>query len=133
MENIKNKYVEQIESAIKDFKETKGDGVYYWDLNDLNDLDNVNNYAFVLGWNEYDDEENKDGCSDGSYRLCIKLAFQPKNSMLQCDYDFDWNLPYDKETNDVYDYEIALFDDTNIQSVVDLLLEWHDELKNEMF
>ena len=39
------------------------------------------------------------------------------NSMMQCDYDTDFNQVYDKETGDVYDTEIALYANTDFENV----------------
>ena len=43
-----------------------------------------------------------------------KVAYQPVNSIMQCDYDLDWEMPYDKATGEVDDTE------TDISSVKDI-------------
>ena len=55
-------------------------------------------YSIVFGlWGDEDDEQ-----------ICRKIARQPVNSGMQCDFDVDWNMPLwlDKEgkaTGDVWD------------------------------
>lgn len=83
------------------------------------------NVSIVLGWQEGYDKENDKYCDDG-YRLCVKVGYQPVNSMMQCDYDIDFNQVYDKETGDVYDTEISLYPDSDFEKVAnDIVTEFN--------
>lgn len=44
-----------------------------------------NLWALVVGWLPDDDNERRE--------VYGGLAYQPSNSMLQCDLDFDWRMP----------------------------------------
>ena len=64
--------------------------------------------CLVLGWQDGYDEDSdsyqkKEG--DTLYTLCGKLAYNCDD--LQCDYDFDWYMPY-AENGDVYDTSMAI-------------------------
>lgn len=67
------------------------DGCYHYLIGE----DKYDYFALVFA---YDDEEILHG----------KVAYQSKNSMLQCDYDFDWIMPYNEQTADVYDTDIEI-------------------------
>lgn len=73
-----------------------------------------NDWAIVIAWMDQYDEES---CEvEGGWCLCAKVAYQPYNSMMQCDYDFDWPMPYDEKTGEV--------DDTNLSSVHESDFKW---------
>ena len=57
--------------------------------------DKKNNWAIVFGF--IDDTNNVYG----------KIAYQPKNSIMQCDFDVDWIMPY-SEKDGVYDTETQI-------------------------
>ena len=61
----------------------------------------------------------------------MKIAFQPKNSGMQCDYDVDWLLPYDKQGDcDVEDCEWHLSDGDNFRKVIkDVVADWNKNKK----
>lgn len=62
--------------------------------------------VFVIGWSDagYDEEDaKKNGYADGSYTICSKIACQSRYNGSQTDYDGDFEMPYDKETGDVWD------------------------------
>ena len=62
--------------------------------------------VFVIGWSDagYDeDDAKKNGYADGSYTICSKIACQSRYNGSQSDYDGDFEMPYDKETGDVWD------------------------------
>lgn len=101
-------------------------GTYFWWLkkNDRND----NDWAIVLGWTYDGDsgiEENpyhKDG-----FQIAAKIAFQSNKSIMQCDFDVDWNLPYDKETGEVWECDYYIDEETDIDEVLDFFeKEWHE-------
>lgn len=58
---------------------------WYYDL----ETHNGKRWALVAAWMDYEDE--------GEYKPYCKLAYQPTNSMMQCDYDVDWMMPTDKD------------------------------------
>lgn len=106
--------------TVQAMQSTKFPGTYHWNL----DTDrNNNDWAIVLGWSDGFESNPDDPCTDGTYRLCAKLAYQPNNSMLQCDYDVDWLMPYDEETSEVDDTEISIYPGTDLKETVDWLLE----------
>ena len=62
--------------------------------------------VFVIGWSDagYDEEDaKKNGYADGRYTICSKIACQSRYNGSQTDYDSDFEMPYDKETGDVWD------------------------------
>ena len=105
-------------------------GLKLYDANDIyNDLqsletnacahyyvghDKKNDYALVFG---YDEEEVLRG----------KVAFQPKNSIMQCDYEVDWNMPYNEETGDVDDTAVIIINEEDIE----WLFEQWERIKEE--
>lgn len=112
--------IKQLKNAINEMRKTHYNGTYCWNLAvDEND----NQWAIVLGWNDGFEEVAADDCTDGTWRLCVKLAYQPINSMMQCDYNIDWLMPYDEKTGDVDDNEVAIYPDSNAKDIVDWLLD----------
>ena len=85
--------VNKVNEAVEELKNDKC-GTYFWNLDTDN---NGNNWAIVLG---FDSEDN----------ICVKLAYQPNNSIMQCDYDIDWLTPYDEESGEVDDNELCIED-----------------------
>lgn len=64
--------------------------------------------CLVLGWEGgYDEASGNYQKKEGNtlYTLCGKLAYNCDD--LQCDYDFDWYMPY-AENGDVYDTSMAI-------------------------
>ena len=110
---------EKISKAIKEMRSSHDCGTYYWYLGQD---DNNNDWAIVLGWQDGYEEDKNDNCTNGTWRICMKLAFQPSNSMLQCDYDIDWLLPYNPKTNEVYETEYSIYPDSNIALYIHYLL-----------
>lgn len=80
--------------------------------------------SIVLGWTDGFDENDidKDKYQSDTWRLAVKVGYQPVNSMMQCDYDVDFNQVYDKETGDVYDTEIALYENTDFEKVANSMV-----------
>ena len=119
----KAKLVKEFANAISNMRKTHEDGTYHWYLG----TDENNNYwAIVLGWLDGFEADETDDCMDGTWRLCSKLAYQPCNSLMQCDYDIDWLMPYDEESGEVDDTEIPIYSNinmTNIEEIIDWFLE----------
>lgn len=57
----------------------------------------------------------KTSFSDGEYRICSKIAYN--DSALQCDYDIDFTMPYDKEAGEVYDTNTELGTDFEAEAL----------------
>ena len=118
--------IEKISKAIKEMRSSHDNGTYYWYLGQD---DKNNDWAIVLGWQDGYEEDKNDDCTVDTWRICIKLAFQPSNSMLQCDYDIDWLLPYDPKTGDVCETEYSIYPNSNIALYVHYLLRDAVQLK----
>ena len=114
----KEKLTEQISKAIKEMRTSHDNGTYHWHLGQ----DDNNDWAIVLGWQDGYEEDKNDDCTNGTYRICLKLAYQPINSMLQCDYDIDWLLPCNPKTGDIYESEYSIYPNSNIALYVHYLL-----------
>ena len=119
----KEKLVKEFTNAVIDMRKNHPNGTYHWHLDTD---DNGNDWAIVLGWADGFEEDPTDDCTDGTYRLCAKLAYQPHNSIMQCDYDIDWLMPYNKETGDVDDTELSIFPDSSTYETVDWLLRCYE-------
>ena len=115
----RNKLVKEFTAAVEEMCRTHGNGTYHWYLGS----DDNNDWAIVLGWSDGFEPEITDPCMDGTWHLCAKLAYQPSNSIMQCDYDIDWQMPYDEETGEVDDNEIPIYSGTDLADVIDSLLE----------
>lgn len=62
--------------------------------------------CFVVGWSkgaDYGDDEKEYGYFDDGYCISAKIGYQHRNNAMQTDYDWDFNMPYDLETGDVWD------------------------------
>ena len=121
----RTKLLKNFTAAVEEMKKNHESGTYYWRLGS----DGKNDWAIVLGWADGFEEDATDTCMDGTWRICAKLAYQPWNSIMQCDYDVDWLMPYDKETMEVDDNEISIYPDTDLAGVVDWLLKCWDTYK----
>ena len=69
---------------------------------------NSQGFSIVFGWQDgYDKDDTLIQQLDGGklYTLCCKVAYNCDD--LQCDYDYDWYMPCDKDGN-VYDTEMAV-------------------------
>ena len=104
---MKENLIKAVTKAMEEVKKTGG--TYYWYLHS-NDMEN--DWAIVLGYL--------------GTRLYIKLAYQPCNSVMQCDYDIDWLMPYDKETGEVDDTEVRIYQDIDIEETIDWLLKCYE-------
>lgn len=102
---------EEIKQAV-DFLLKEKQGCYFKPLK----IDNGNNkWGIVIGWGAGFDEQKKTSFSDGEYRICSKIAYN--DSALQCDYDIDFTMPYDKETDEVYDTDAELGTDFEAEAL----------------
>ena len=122
--------VKRFEDAVNHMTTLK-EGCYFWWLDTDN---NRNDWAIVLGWadgfEEYDNEE--DVLLDGTWHLCAKIAYQPHNSIMQCDYDIDWIMPYDEESGDVWDTDTTVYLNDNHKETINWLINQFMEMKNTL-
>ena len=96
-------------------------GCYRFHTVEMDDKGINKNVSIILGWTDGFDENDidKDKYQSDTWRLAVKVGYQPVNNMMQCDYDVDFNQVYDKETGDVYDTEISLYHDSDFEKVAD--------------
>lgn len=125
------KLVKEFTISVNELKKTKDNTTYYWILDRDED---GNDWAIVLGWADGFEETENDDCTDGTWRLCVKLAYQPWNSVIQCDYDIDWIMPYDEESGEVDDTEVSIYPSTNLEKTIKWLLRhYENNYKKEIF
>lgn len=125
----REKLIKQFQNAIEEMRKTHCNGTYHWNL----DVDDKRNqWAIVLGWQDGYEEDPEDDCTDGTYRLCAKLAYQPTNSLMQCDYDIDWLMPYDEETGEVDDNEMSIYPDYDATEIIYWLLKCYETYELEV-
>lgn len=101
----------------------KNDGVAWFSMGHLADGRKL---ALVIGWSEgYEKDkcyiQKKEG--DTLYTICSKLAVNIDD--LQCDYDFDWYMPW-SEDGEVWDTE------TTVPTNYKIPLDWYIEKSKEM-
>ena len=79
-------------------------------------IDNDNNaWGIVIGWSGGFDRRVATSFSDGEYHICSKIAIN--DSALQCDYECDFTMPYDKETGEVFDTSTELGTDFEAEAL----------------
>lgn len=119
----RTKLLKEFTNAVEEMKKNHESGTYYWYLG----FDGKNNWAIVLGWSDGFEPDATDPCMDGTWRLCAKMAYQHSNSIMQCDYDIDWLMPYDEITEEVDDNEVPIYPNTDLTETIDWLLNcYHD-------
>lgn len=123
----KEKFIESFTKAVKEMRQHKN-GCYYWWLDTDN---NGNNWAIVLGWSDGYEEDDSDELSDGTWHLTAKVAYQSHNSIMQCDYDVDWTMPYN-EDGDVWDTDTTVYLKDNHQETVDWLINQFLEMRKTL-
>ena len=64
------------------------------------DNDAENDYCVCVGWHDYTGDPD-DG--DSRYKLAWKIGRQSIRNVMQCDFDIDFEMPYNPETGDVDD------------------------------
>lgn len=125
----KQKLTKEFIEAVEEMK-TQKEGVYYWILPIDDDK---NDWVIVLGYSDGFDEKEQDEFTDGTWRLCAKLAYQPNNSIMQCDYDIDWLKPYNEITGEVDETELSIHPETELTGVVDWLWKQYKAYKNALY
>ncbi len=60
--------------------------------------------CIVVGWSDgFEEAPAGTPRADDTWRICAKLAYQHANNVMQCDFDLDWTMPYNKDTGEVDD------------------------------
>ena len=93
-------------------------GCYRWKV--YANTDDNKDISIVLGWTDGFDKNDpdKDKYQDDTWRLAVKVGYQPSNSIMQCDYDVDFNLPYNPDNGDVCDdCEYCIYETTNFEAL----------------
>lgn len=124
-ETLTKKFIEAVEEM-----KTQKEGTYHWTLPIDDDK---NDWAIVLGYSDGFDEKEQDEFTEGTWRLCAKLAYQPNNSIMQCDYDIDWLKPYNEITGEVDDTELSIHPETELTGVVNWLWKQYKAYKNALY
>lgn len=92
------------------------EGTWFFDL----DKADGKRWAIAIAWMDWDNTND--------WKLYAKVAYQPTNSIMQCDYDIDWIMPYNEETGEVDDTETEI---TDIEKDVDWLLKEWERIRKE--
>ena len=101
---MNNVSIKQFKNAIDTMLNGYIDGVSYIPLSKTDDGKTIALVlGYELGYNDGEDYQVKVGTK--TYTLCGKIAINIDD--LQCDYDFDWYIPSNKD-GDIYDTSMAL-------------------------
>lgn len=86
--------------------------------------------AIVFGWENCGKLDDADGdkYADGEYHIAGKVAIQPANAFMACDYDFDWVFPVNKQTGDCWDNSVLIFPDSNLDEIAKELTEHYNDI-----
>ena len=116
------KQLKEAADYLADHKEQTG--CFRFNTVEMDDKDINKDVSIVLGWTDGFDENDidKDKYQSDTWRLAVKVGYQPVNSMMQCDYDVDFNQVYDKETGDVYESEIVLYENNDFEKVANSMV-----------
>ncbi len=116
-------FSEKIKTAALRIAETQDPvGTYYWTLGSFDG----NRWAICLGVTDgFEPDPNDKFMIGDDQHICVKLAYQPTNSLLQCDYDVDWLMPYDEETGTVDDNEECITENTDFDELTDRLYKMY--------
>lgn len=95
----------QYKKCIDKAMECPIDSVTWYDMGKLK---NGKVLSIVFGWSDgYDTiEEYQVKKGKKFYTLCAKLAYNTDD--LQCDYDWDWEMPWDEKTGIVWDTDMPV-------------------------
>ena len=116
----KEQFTKEFIAAVREMGKQKHPiGTRYWILT----KEKERHWAIVLGWADGFDYSIQDKFKRKSYRLCAKFAYQSSNSMMQCDYDIDWLIPYNKDSGDVDDTEVGIYSGDDLNKTADWLWE----------
>lgn len=117
---------EDLRKAVLDLKETKDLTVTYYFKFGVDDYNR--RWALVIAWQDGYEDSNTTEYENGTYRICMKIGFQPTTSIMQ-EYDIDWTMPWDEETGNVDDSEISIASDEDIDYCIDYLFKIWERYK----
>lgn len=124
----KDDFIKNFANVARELAQLK-EGCCHWLLETDN---NGNEWSIVLGWQDGYEENKEDEASDGTWHLCAKVAYQPRNSIMQTDYDIDWVMPYDEDSGDVWDTDITVYLNDNHKETVGWLIKQYDLMKETL-
>ena len=75
------KQLKESADYLADHKEQGG--CYHFNTVEMDDKGINKNVSIVLGWTDGFDAEEQDKYSDDTWRLAVKVGYQPVNSMMQ--------------------------------------------------
>ena len=113
----KEELAEQLKKNV-DWLMKQKEGCCHWHL--LTDM-RGREWCIVLGWGEGFEENDPSLFSDGTYALCTKIAYN--NSDLQCDYAYDFEMPYNEHTGEVDDTDSSVSRDVDFLELAGNLLK----------
>ena len=115
------KQLKESADYLADHKEQGG--CCHFNTVEMDDKGINKNVSIVLGWTDGFDAEEQDKYSDDTWRLAVKVGYQPVNSIMQYDYDIDFNHVWYENTGDVYETEAILYSDSNFESIAESLIK----------
>ena len=126
MNTIDEKMKQDIKKAIYELKKSKDTTITYYFTFEIDEYSR--RWAIVLAWKGDYEEYYSEWCY-GEYRIAMKLAFQPTNSIMQ-EYDIDWTMPWDEKTGYVDDCETSIDCEEDIDSNIDYLFKTWERYKD---
>lgn len=102
-------YARMAKEMLAALREHKSGTTYYWRIG----CDYSNGWYIATGWQ---DGYGPDG-SGSTERLCMKVAYIPEDSLMM-EYGYDFVMPFDRETGEVWDTEVSIVPGEGEQSVL---------------
>ena len=114
---------EEIPDAIQ-FVVNSKEGCAWFDLDQH--FDDLNYYAIVIGWGDCDNPNFQDDeYYERNHRISIKIGANPVDSVSQSGFYEDWPQLIKHDTGEVWDTEMWLFPESNLNETLDWLFsEW---------
>lgn len=121
-----NKLVSFLKKAYEDLTKNNSTAVWHYKLG--NSL-----YYVMANYGDPSDYDAKDvelfaTSKDGDSIVMGKIAVNIDD--LQSDYGFDWYMPYDEKTGDVWDTEREFYKDEDFESVAKDIMSEYDKMKD---
>lgn len=118
------KFAKELKEAADYLADNKEQGgCYRFNTVEIDDKGINKNVSIVLGWTNGFDAEEQDKYSDDTWRLAVKVGYQPVNSMMQCDYDIDFRQVWYKDNGDDFDTEVVLYPDSDFEGIAESLIK----------
>ena len=96
-----------LEEAVKYLWEYRNEGgCYHWPIY----FDDAGQeWDIVLGWlGGFDPNDTDIYVDEDGHAICCEVAYQTKNNAMQTDMEFDFTLPYDEESGEVYGNSLSI-------------------------